>query len=389
MGVTGETTLVKRKIIRGMLLVVVAAVSATTACTTGSESKAKATPAPTSAPNSETTAKSPAPACNEPDACTTRQLAEAAGVIFGTAVTSKRLNEPEYSATLLDTFNSVTPEYELKWDAVQPLPDKWNFGPADQIVDFAKAHDLQVKGHALIWDQDLVDSTPEWVLAIDDPVELRSVVTTHITKVMGRYRDSVDRWDVVNEPLQTLGSGMYDNHFRQVLGDDYIAEMFRIAHTAEPDAQLWLNEAAVEYQPEKAAALVALVAGLVNAGVPIDGVGIQGHLIGGTVDGAILAQLVADLEALGVQVAITELDIPASDPVSPLEVQADTYREALGACLINQCREVTLWGFTDRYTWIDATFGDGLAPLPFDRNYQPKPALAAIRDRLSAVLAAR
>ncbi len=370
--------MVKHKAMKSVLLVA-AAVSLATACTTGDESTADGG----IAGSTLAAAESRAAHCTKPETCTTRQLADAAGVTLGTAVTSDHLDEPEYRTTLVDTFNSVTPEYELKWDSIHPRPDEWDFGPVDEIVEFAESHDLEVKGHALIWDQELVDSTPDWVLAIDDPDQLRRVVTEHITTVMARYRDSVDRWDVVNEPLETLGASLYDNHFRQVLGDDYIEELFTIAHTAEPDEQLWLNEAAVEYQPEKAAALVTLVAGLVEEGTPIDGVGIQGHLVGGTVDAAALEQLVADLEALGVQVAITELDIPASDPVDPLAVQANTYREALGACLAERCREVTLWGFTDRYTWIDATFGEGLAPLPFDRDYQPKPALSAIRDQLT------
>ena len=323
------------------------------------------------------------PDCSDAATCTTRQLADSAGVILGTAVAASHLDEPAYRTTLVDTFNSITPENELKWASIHPGPDVWNFGPADEIVAFARAHDLQDKGHNLIWDQATIDSTPDWVLAIDDPDQLRRVVTEHITKVMTRYQDSVDRWDVVNEPLETLGSGLYDNHFRHVLGDEYIDQMFTIAHTAAPDEQLWLNEAAVEYLPKKAAALVSLVAGLVQRGVPINGVGIQGHLVGGTVDATALERLVADLEALGVQVAITELDIPARDPVDPLAAQADTYRKAFAACLAQRCREVTLWGFTDRYTWIDGTFGEGLAPLPFDRDYQRKPALAAIRDQLS------
>ena len=366
-------------------LVAVAALLAT-ACTTEDESTENGeASASTSAPARDAPAESPPPDCTEPQSCTTRQLADAADVIFGTAVTSERLDEPDFSATLVDTFNSVTPEWELKWDAVQPSPDEWDFGPVDEIVEFAEANDLQVKGHALIWEQDLIDSTPEWVLQIDDPDELRQVITDHITTVMDRYEDSIDRWDVVNEPLETLGDELYDNHFRQVLGDGYVAEMFAIAEAAAPGESLWLNEAAVEFQPAKAAALVALTRDLVDAGVPIDGVGIQGHLVGGTVDAVALEQLVAELEALGVEVAITELDVPARDEVDPLGVQAETYRDALDACFAQRCRDVTLWGFTDRYTWIDGTFGEGLAPLPFDVDYRPKPALDAIRERLASV----
>ena len=218
-------------------------------------------------------ADSPAPDCTAPQSCTTRQLADAAGVTLGTTVTGEYLDESDYRATLIDTFNSITPENELKWAAVQPERGEWDFGPADQIVDFALDHDMAIKGHNLLWDQDLVDSTPDWVLQIDDPDELRGVVTDHISTVMTRYRDSVDRWDVVNEPLETLGAELYDNHFRQVLGDDYLAEVFTIAEAAAPGESLWLNEAAVEFQPAKAAALVTLVRDLVDAGCRSTGSG--------------------------------------------------------------------------------------------------------------------
>ena len=324
------------------------------------------------------------PRCDDASTCTTRQLADAAGVTFGTAVAASHLDEADYRTTLVTTFNSVTPENELKWASIHPAPDTWDFGPADTIIEFAKQNRLQVKGHNLIWDQESIDSTPDWVLAIDDPTELRATVTDHIRTVMGHYRGAVDRWDVVNEPLQTLGNELYDNHFRQVLGDGYIAEMFTIAHEADPAARLFLNEATVELLPAKAAALVALVKALIDQGAPIDGVGIQAHLVAGTVDSAAVRSLIDDLEGLGVEVAITELDVRIITAADPLATQADTYSQALSACLDESCREVTLWGFTDRYTWIDNTFGLGRAPLPFDRDYQPKPALAAIRERLAA-----
>ncbi len=324
------------------------------------------------------------PSCNEAAQCTTRQLADAAGVTFGTAVGASHLDETDYGTTLVSTFNSVTPENEMKWASIHPAPSTWNFGPADKIIEFARKNRLQVKGHNLIWDQESMSSTPDWVLAIDDPTELRAIVTDHIRTVMRRYRGAVDRWDVVNEPLQTLGNGLYDNHFHRVLGDGYIAEMFTIAHKADPTSRLFLNEATVELLPAKAAALVALVKDLVDHRAPIDGVGIQAHLVAGTVDSAALRRLINDLEGLGVEVAITELDIPTTtSSTDPFAIQADTYRETLSACLDEHCREVTLWGFTDRYTWIDNFFGPGRAPLPFDGDYQPKPALAAIRALLS------
>lgn len=366
--------MVKRELAMPVVVALAAVLLWTPACSGG---EASTTAAPTAAPATT------APTCAAPPECTTRELADSAGVTLGTAVRADLLDDPNYRKTLVSTFNSVTPEYELKWDSIHPEPGQWRFESVDRIVEFADANDLDVKGHALIWDQELVDSTPGWVLEIDDPDELRRVVTEHVTTTMQRYASTVDRWDVVNEPLETLGSALYDNHFRQVLGDGYLAEMFVIARAAGPDEQLWLNEAAVEFQPQKAAALVDLVEELLGQGAPIDGVGLQGHLVGGTVESDTLRQLIAELEALGVQVAITELDVPARDASDPLGVQARVYRDTFEACLSQRCREVTLWGFTDRHTWIDDTLGEGLAPLPFDLDYRPKPALDAIRDRIA------
>ena len=357
--------------------------AAATGCTNGKRASDQPLIRTTTQADRATTTASP-PNCDDASTCTTRQLADAAGVTFGTAVRAAYLDEAGYRTALLTTFNSVTPENELKWASIHPAPNTWNFAPADKIINFAKKNHLQVKGHNFIWEQESVDSTPDWVLAIDDPTKLRAAITDHIRTVMRRYGGAVDRWDVVNEPLKTLGADLYNNHFREVLGEGYIGEMFAIAHDVDPTARLFINESTVEFLPDKAAALVALVKDLLARGVPIDGVGIQAHLIAGTIDSTAVRRLIGDLEDLGVEVAITELDVPTTTGPDPLATQADTYGQALGACLDKHCREVTLWGFTDRYTWIDGFFGPGRAPLPFDRNYRPKPALTAIRERLSA-----
>lgn len=329
-------------------------------------------------------AASAKPRCRPAARCTTRRLADAAGVTFGTAVSAAHLDEGRYRRTIIETFNSVTPENAMKWASIHPEPNEWNFDPFDRIVRFAGAHHMQIKGHALLFDQVDGDSTPDWVLAIDDPDELRAAIADHFTTLMRRYRGKVDRWDVVNEPLERLGTGQYDSHFRAVLGDDYISQVFEIAHEADPSARLFLNEAAAELLPAKAAALVALVERLRRAGTPVHGVGLQAHLVGGTVDAAALGNLIGRLERLGVSVAITELDVPTGPGPEAAATQADTYARVLRACFRTQCREVTTWGFTDRYTWIDTFLRPGLAPLPFDADYRPKPALEAIRRELAA-----
>lgn len=318
----------------------------------------------------------PIPACDGPGDCPLRTLAEEGDLLVGTAVDWELLDDPVYADTVAREFNSVTPERELKWDVLQPQPGAWNFEPADHIVRFAQRNDIAVKGHTLVWAQAITDSTPDWVEQIDDPEELRAVLQEHISTVIEHYSGAVDRWDVVNEPLETVGTELYGNHFHEVLGPGYIAEAFRMAHAADPEVRLFLNENVVEYLPEKRAALVDLVAGLVDDGVPIHGVGLQMHLLGGAPEVTAVADMVESLTSLGLEVAITEMDVPINAETS-LDVQARTYAQVLGECLASRCWDITFWGFTDAHSWIDQFMEPGLRPLLLDEQYRPKPSYDA------------
>lgn len=215
------------------------------------------------------------------EACTLRDAGDAAGVLVGAAVATDRLVEPAYARLVAEEFSSVTPENDMKWPSVHTARGSWNFGPADRLVAFAEEHDLAVRGHTLLWGQDVGNGIPDWVADIDDPHELQAVVDDHISTLVGRYAGRIDRWDVVNEPLETLGADLDANHFLEVLGPGYIAAAFEAAHRADPDARLFLNEHSVEFVPAKAEAFAALVEGLVAEGVPIHGVGLQAHQFSG------------------------------------------------------------------------------------------------------------
>ena len=263
------------------------------------------------------------PAClADPSGCTLREVAAARGVLVGTAVAGDWADlEPAYRATLVREFSSVTPENVLKWSAVHPGPHRWAFGPVDALVDLAEADEQAVKGHNLLWDQATIGSTPEWVLAIGDAGELRSVVEEHVTTLVGRYAGRIDRWDVVNEPLETAGTALFRNHFFELLGERYLDVAFAAAHRADPDATLFVNETLVPELPTKADALVALLRRLLRRGVPVDGVGLQLHMLGGPPAPGVVAGYVRRLRAMGLEVALTELDLPADpaggDPRSP------------------------------------------------------------------------
>jgi endo-1,4-beta-xylanase len=255
---------------------------------------------------------------------------------------------------------------------------------------------MEVRGHTLVWAQDAY--TPRWVLEITDPAELRAVLEEHITATIDRYEGRVRRWDVVNEPLDgtNVEGAMGDNVYARVLGPGWIAEVFAMARAADPGAELWINEWGTDYFPGRHEAFVSLVRDLREAGVPVDGVGLQTHrFFGGPTGPGVdaFARMLRDYADLGVDVAVTELDIPI-DPADPdgLTRQAGAYQRIVSACLlVSRCQEVTTWGITDASTWLDTFVVPVLGPLPaptrpllFDEAGQPKPAYLAVRDTLAA-----
>jgi len=318
--------------------------------------------------------------------CTLRQAAARVGVKVGAAAQPGTIaNDPNYASTLAREFNSLTAENDMKWNAVHPAPGVYDFTAADALVDFAEAHGMAVRGHNLIWDQQLVDSTPAYVTSLSDPNELRALMAEHIATVVGHYRGRVDRWDVVNEPLVTGGSDIYQNVFFQLLGPGYISEALEMAHAADPNARLFLNEVLVSNQGARFDALLALAHDLLDQGAALHGIGIQGHFFYGPDPGELQGNIEA-LAALGLDVEITELDIllrGQDDLASKLERQRMDYFGVVQACMaVPACRRVTTWGFSDRYTWIDSFFGAGFEPLLFDDNYLRKPAYFGVREAL-------
>jgi endo-1,4-beta-xylanase len=311
-------------------------------------------------------------------------------VIIGAAVDAERLrDEPAYAEAIRTHFNSVTAENAMKWSRLRPAPGEWRWDDADAIVDFATEHGLEIKGHTLVWGQAGGNGVPDWLAEMTDPTQFRAATLDGITTEVDRYKGRVDRWDVVNEPLAILSGDLDNNVFLQRIGPDYLDLAFRTAHEADPDAKLWLNETAVEYQPAKADALVELVKGLKERGVPIDGVGIQGHMTvplplpGGTIE-----NLLRRLHDLGVDTALTEVDVPVG-PSRDEAAQAETYRQLLSECLAAACIEMTTWGVDDAKTWLDnprqreanpllATFALPSTPLLLDPSFRPKPAYDAV-----------
>ena len=326
---------------------------------------------------------------------TIREAALARNILVGAAVRPSLFSEAAYSATLGREFNMVEPEDAMKWWTVRHTVGAFDFRDGDQVVQFALAHRMKVRGHCLVWDH----NNPDWLAQGHfTPTQLSQLLQAHIATVMKHYSGQVFAWDVVNEALDENGHVKNSPWYNQPgiglsdKGTAYIEQAFRWARAADPQALLFYNEAEGEGMNRKSDAIYAMVKDFKHRGVPIDGVGLQMHVSQPDLDTAPIAANIARLTALGLQVHITELDV--SLPLdssgqaqrSDLLRQAEVYRAIVRACLQSQgCTAIQTWGFTDKYSWIGShSHGTRGAALPFDRTYKPKPAYDAILEEISA-----
>lgn len=284
--------------------------------------------------------------------------------------------DEDYVRAFLAHYTSLTPENAMKWEQIQPRRGRFAFAAADALVSFAERHGRRVRGHPLVWDQQL----PDWVTSGDwDAAQLERVLREHVREVVGRYRGRVEVWDVVNEPFEDDGSWTPSVWYR-VLGERYVEIAFRAAREADPDATLVLNEIAAELEGPKARALRRLAERLARRGVPIDGVGLQNHTTAhGFPDRERLAEVMDAYAGVDLDVEITEMDV-ALPPGGSLERQAQAYGDAAQACAeAENCRGLTVWGVTDEHSWI----GADKRPLPLGEGGVPKPAFRALRRALA------
>ncbi|GAA0833726.1 endo-1,4-beta-xylanase [Streptosporangium amethystogenes subsp. fukuiense] len=312
-----------------------------------------------------------------------REHAAARGKFIGAAVaTSPLANETSYRNIAATEFNQITAENVMKWDTTEPSQNQFNWTGADAVVDFATQNNQQVHGHTLVWH----NQTPNWVQNLS-ATDMRSAIQNHIAKVVGRYaaNPTVVSWDVVNEVFDDNGN-MRNSFWYQKLGDTYIADAFRAARAADPDARLCINDYNVEGVNAKSTAMYNLVRTLRAQNVPVDCVGFQGHLATQYGFPGQVQQNLQRFADLGVQVRFTEIDIRIQMPRDAAKdaQQATYYRDVVNACLaVTQCAGITLWGFTDKYSWVPDTFPSEGAALIYDANYAKKPAYTAVHDALA------
>lgn len=299
----------------------------------------------------------------------------------------------KYSKILKEHFNSVTPENELKFCKVHPTLSEFRFGGSDKIVKFAQDNNMAVRGHTLVWHA----QTPSWLFEdasgrLASRELLLKRMENHIGTIMDRYRNEIDVWDVVNEPIDDGDCFLRNTKWKECIGEDYIERAFQIAHEVNPKALLFLNEFNVEMDA-KGEKTFELIKRLKKKGIPIDGVGIQGHYSINFPPIENIRNALERFSKLGILVHITELDVSMfsyddhrTDLHRPLDEmkqkQIEVYREIFRALKDYKdiIQNVTLWGVADDYSWLDDFPVEGRKdwPLLFDEELKPKEALIEV-----------
>jgi endo-1,4-beta-xylanase len=329
---------------------------------------------------------------------TLRTLAEAAGIEIGVAVNTDLLaSSVKYRHIVNTQFSSVTAENVMKWEALNPQPGVYDWEAAEALIASAEANGQVVRGHTLVWHNQM----PAWLTTGDySAEELRAILEDHVKTVAAHFAGDIQQWDVVNEIFNDDGT------FRETIwyqayeelglpGEQYVADVFHWAEEADPEAALFYNDYNLEFTGPKSNAAYAFVQELLDAGVPIDGVGFQGHLDTqyGFPDLQNNLQRFADL---GLEVALTEVDVRTfvtqkpngtytNTPADPAEgaEQVDWWARTLEACLaVEACNSYTVWGVSDANSWIPGWFTGQGAGLLYDMHSNPKPQYDALREVL-------
>ncbi len=327
-----------------------------------------------------------------------RAHADARGFLVGCAVDPGHLAaEPGYSAAVAAQANIVVCENAMKWAALRPAADRFDFSGADDVVVFALSHNQKIRGHNLCWHEAL----PSWFAGAVTRQNAQQILVEHIRTVAGRYAGKMHSWDVVNEAVRIEDNridGLRNSPWLELAGPGYIELAFRTARQADPQALLTYNDFGIELdtreQIEKRGQVMMLVRRLRARRVPIDAVGIQSHLTAGDpMPGAGLVDFVRELRQMGLQVFLTELDVNEQklqgDVAARDAAIAQVYRDYLTMMLAEPNVTAALtWGITDRYTWLTKKKprpdGAPQRPLPLDPDFQAAPAFFAERAALDS-----
>lgn len=316
-------------------------------------------------------------------------------MFFGSAVSNSFLHDELYLALFSKYCSWVTPEWELKWGAIEKKFGSRDFSAADKFVQFFRSRGYKIRGHTLIWHQNMGG----WVKSVLNTDNVIRIVEDYVVDVVSRYKGSVEHWDVVNEAIKTSDKneiGLRGSVFQSLSGINYIEAAFRSAHSVDPRAKLFYNDYGFYRGKgvlEKRKALLQLIDYLLSRDVPVHGIGLQSHL---KIDGDYEAEssygkFVSDLSSFGLEIVVSELDVDDSK-ISKTHTVPE--RDFMVACSVKKFLDVITqyskvsgiltWGLSDRYSNLNRNIVGDLnsRPLPFDDFLQPKEFWYVLRSFL-------
>ena len=320
-----------------------------------------------------------------------RRQAAARGLLYGAAAATYQLNDAAFAGALAREAGILVPEYEAKRGVIEPERGRYDFSGVDRLLAFAQAHGMAFRGHPLVWH----NRNPDWLadaLSSRDP----ALLTDYITAVAGRYRGRMHSWDVVNEAIDLDTCKLRETLWLKAFGPSYIDTAFLAARAADPHVLLVYNDWGCEAGANDRfrAATLDLLERALARGVPIDALGMQGHLaaFGRQVDQTKLRTFLAHVKALGLKVLVTEHDVDDHDGPSDIATRdravADASRRFLDVMLDSDATVAVLtWGLSDRFLqaegWRDRLFRGGPRALPLDTDLQRKPLWRAMANALN------
>lgn len=330
---------------------------------------------------------------------------------IGVAVNMRNITTPEQVAIIKKNFNSITAENDMKPASVHPSEGVWNWGNADKIANFCRENGIKLRGHCLCWYSQFCD----WMFTDKNGKEVTKEVfyqrlREHIHTIVNRYKDIVYAWDVVNEAMSDgggnnfggfggrMGQRQEPNPYREsrmykLCGDEFIAKAFQFAREADPKAILIYNDYNAA-NPDKRDRIFNMVKKMKDAGIPIDGIGMQGHYNIYGPSGENIEAAIAKYSTIVNHIQMTELDIRANEEMGGqlqfsrgdnvvISDHIKVMQEYQYATLFRILRKykkfidsVTFWNLSDRDSWLGARN----YPLPFDENYKAKRVYKVIRD---------
>ena len=322
---------------------------------------------------------------------------------IGVAVNQRNVSNPDQIALIKKEFNSITAENDMKPGEIHPKEGVWNFERADKIANFCRENGIKLRGHCLCWHSQFAD----WMFTDKKGKPVKKEVfyerlREHIHTVVNRYKDIVYAWDVVNEAMADDGRswpGREQSPYRQsrhfqLCGDEFIAKAFQFAREADPNALLFYNDYSC-VDEGKRERIYNMVKKMKDAGVPIDGIGMQGHYNIYFPSEEQLEKAIVRFKELVNHIHITELDLRMNQEMGgqlqgfsrgeakPIPAYMNTLQTDQYARLFKVFRKhkdvidcVTFWNLGDRDSWL----GVNNHPLPFDENYRPKACYRAIRN---------